>query len=195
MTNLPARVKQHVAPKILTADSYGHGNDTFEIDILKHIRNEAVSDPRGLHILQLLDSFQHNGPNGAHACLVFPAMGPDMSKYRRLFPKLRISTQAIQIVSRQLLLALSFLHDTCRVMHTDIKPQNILIETPAIREIFDHAPPEVFESQEAARDGNIMESVQVSSAQEDLAQSLRVSAKLADFRASMMSYYGRRSAP
>ncbi len=118
VANASSRVKQHVALKILTADSFGQEKDTFEIDILKHIRNEAVCDPRGVHVLQLLDSFQHDGPNGAHACLVFPAMGPDMSKYRRLFPGLRIPPPVIKNIARQLLLALSYLHDTCQVIHT-----------------------------------------------------------------------------
>lgn len=47
VANASSRVKQHVALKILTADSFGQEKDTFEIDILKHIRNEAVCDPRG----------------------------------------------------------------------------------------------------------------------------------------------------
>ncbi|KAF5121855.1 SRSF protein kinase 3 [Metarhizium anisopliae] len=110
--------ERHVALKIVTADSFGHGNDTFEIDILKHIRSEIASDPGRHHILQLLDNFKHDGPNGNHACLVFPAMGPDMSKYRRLSPNLRIPLPLMKDISRQLLLALSYLHDTCQVIHT-----------------------------------------------------------------------------
>ncbi|TWU74168.1 hypothetical protein ED733_000552 [Metarhizium rileyi] len=71
--------KQHVALKILTADTFGQGRDTFEIDILRHIRSDTTPDTGKLHILQLLDNFEHQGPNGNHVCLVFQAMGPDMS--------------------------------------------------------------------------------------------------------------------
>lgn len=117
-TEFDSRSERHVALKILTADSFGHGNDTFEIDILKRIRSEIVSDPGRHHILPLLDNFKHDGPNGNHACLVFPAMGPDMSGYRRLFPNLRIPLPLMKNISRQLLLALSYLHDTCQVIHT-----------------------------------------------------------------------------
>ena len=78
------------------------------------------------HILDLLDEFEHHGLNGNHACLVFKAMGPDMSKYRRLFPKLKIPLPFMKNISKQLLLALSYLHDTCRVIHTGQSPYMIL---------------------------------------------------------------------
>ncbi|EFY93145.1 serine protein kinase Sky1 [Metarhizium acridum CQMa 102] len=111
-------LKQHVALKILTADSFGQGYDTFELGILRRIRAQNSSNPGATHILGPLDNFEHNGPNGNHVCLVFKAMGPDMSKYRRLFPKLRIPLPLMKVISKQLLLALSYLHDTCRVIHT-----------------------------------------------------------------------------
>lgn len=63
----------------------------------------------------------------------------------------------------------------------DIKPQNILLETSSIREMFEHAPPEAFAPDSQAGSGHVIESIQVSSADEDLAQSTDVSVKLADF--------------
>lgn len=112
------RSKQHVALKILTADSYGQGSDIFELDILKHIRAQRASNPGANHVLGLLDDFEHCGPNGNHVCLVFKAMGPTMARYRHLFPKPRVPLPLLRDISKQLLTALSFLHDTCRVIHT-----------------------------------------------------------------------------
>ncbi|KAM4067240.1 kinase [Hirsutella rhossiliensis] len=160
--------KQHVALKILTADSFGQGNNTFELDILRHIRDRNTINPGANHVLGLLDNFQHRGPNGHHVCLVFKAMGPDIH------------------ISKQLLLALSYLHDTCRVIHSlaDIKPQNILIETSAINEMFQHAPSEVFQPRDSPLDPSndfYTESVQVSSAEEDVACPADLSVRLADF--------------
>ncbi|KND88077.1 Serine/threonine-protein kinase SRPK [Tolypocladium ophioglossoides CBS 100239] len=176
--------KQHVALKILTADSFGQGNDTFELDILKHIRGQNTSKPGANPILGLLDEFEHRGPNGNHVCLVFKAMGPDMSKYRRLFPKLKIPLPLMRDISKQLLLALSYLHDTCRVIHTDIKPQNILVETSAINKMFQQAPSEAFQPDDSPLDPPndfYVESIQVSSAEEDVAWSTDLSVRLADF--------------
>ncbi|KAG6032239.1 hypothetical protein E4U41_007279 [Claviceps citrina] len=180
---LDLEAKRHVALKILTADTFGQGTDIFEVDILKHMRSMTTSDPGKQHILQLLDDFRHDGPNGNHVCLVFPPMGPDITRYRRHFPKLRIPLPIMKHVSRQLLLALSYLHDTCQVIHTDIKPQNILIQTPAIGEIFQTAPSEAFRPKRPPLPPPLdfyIESVQVSSAKEDLAQSTDVSIVLTD---------------
>ncbi|GAB0137903.1 hypothetical protein EsDP_00006156 [Epichloe bromicola] len=176
--------KQHVALKVLTADSYGQGKDSFEIDILQRIRSESATDPGRHHILQLLDNFNHEGPNGNHVCLVFQAMGPDMSRYRRLFPNLRIPLPLMKDISRQLLLALAYLHDECRVIHTDIKPQNILVHTASIRKMFQQAPSEAFKSHDLVLPPPLdfyTESAQVSSAKEDLAESTDISIMLTDF--------------
>ncbi|KPM35260.1 hypothetical protein AK830_g11315 [Neonectria ditissima] len=103
---LDLELKRHVALKILTADSFGQGNDTFELDILR------------------------------------------------------------------------------RIKPVDIKPQNILVESPAINKMFQQAPSEAFQ-----RDGSSLKppndfyvgSTQVSSAQEDLTCSTDLSVRLADF--------------
>jgi serine/threonine-protein kinase SRPK3 len=67
---------------------------------------------------------------------------------------------------------------------TDIKPQNILIETPAIDDMFRNAPSEVFRPLRPPLpppDDFYMESNQITSAEEDLATSAAVSVRLADF--------------
>ncbi|EAQ93087.1 hypothetical protein CHGG_01322 [Chaetomium globosum CBS 148.51] len=90
-------------------------------------------------------------------------------------------------ISRQLLLALSYLHDTCHVIHTDIKPQNILVEKPAINTMFEQAPSEVFLPEDTPQGppGDFyMESTQISSAEEDLTQPTDLSVRLADFGTS-----------
>ena len=118
MLNGTCSTKRHVALKLLTADSYGHKQDTFEMGILKEIKSKGVAEPGSLHVLGILDSFEHVGLNGNHVCLVFKAMGPDMSKFRRVFPGSRIAVPLMKSISKQPLLSLAFLHDTCRVIHS-----------------------------------------------------------------------------
>jgi serine/threonine-protein kinase SRPK3 len=196
-----------VALKILTADSYGTGHDTFELDILRHIRAKGTSHTGASHILGLLDEFEHRGPHGNHVCLVLKAMGPDMAKYRRLFPKGRIPLATMKTIARQLLLALDFLHRTCSIIHTgqcgpvlpldrassltvavDIKPQNILLDTPAINEMFKKAPSQVFTPQIPPLDPPndfYRQSEQLSSGEEDLADATDILIMLADFGTGM----------
>ena len=62
----------------------------IELDILSRIKAQCIQHPRKSHILGLLYEFERQGPIGSHLCLVFKAMGPDLSIYRRLFPGRRI---------------------------------------------------------------------------------------------------------
>ncbi|KAI9834760.1 MAG: hypothetical protein M1819_002846 [Sarea resinae] len=183
LTNV-CRNNGHVALKILTADSYGGPKETFELDILYHLKTTDPSNPGAQHILGLLDTFHHSGPYGDHVCLVFKAMGPDLVKYRQLFPRSRIPVHLIKQITRQLLLALAYLHESCGITHTDIKPQNILVETPAIDDMLAHAPSGVFRQRSPPSEPPndfYMKSEQVSSVHEDLATLDRISVRLGDF--------------
>ncbi|KXJ89417.1 kinase-like domain-containing protein [Microdochium bolleyi] len=180
------RAKRHFALKILTADSYDGKHDTFETAILRRIRSKGTNsrDPGPQHLLGLVDNFEHTGPHGNHVCLVFEATGPDMSRFRRLHPRSRVPVPLLKSITRQLLLALAFLHDTCKVVHCDIKPKNLLIITPKIASMFSSLPPDTFRPKRAPLpppDDYYMESSQMSSAEEDLAHVSSVSVRLADF--------------
>ncbi|KAK3315574.1 kinase-like domain-containing protein [Apodospora peruviana] len=122
------------ALKMLRADCYGTDHDTFEREILVHLRN---GDPKFLgykYICHLLDDFEHQGPNGTHVCLVFPLMGESLRTFGTIFPEDRLPND--------LLLALDFAHDY-NVTHTDIEPGNIFVK------IRDHS---LIESQLSYRD-------------------------------------------
>lgn len=88
------------------------------MDILHQLSSRLDIHQGSRHILALIDEFKHNGPNGDHVCLIFKAMGPDLAKYRKLFPSVRIPIPVMKKITKQLLPALSFLHDANRVIHT-----------------------------------------------------------------------------
>jgi serine/threonine-protein kinase SRPK3 len=183
------RSNHHVALKILTADSDGGEHATFELAILEHIKHTDPSNPGASHVISLLDHFRHKGSHGDHLCLVFKAMGPNLSTYGRRFPQLRIPVCTMKQMTRQLLLALSYLHKSCRIIHTgesqntvpearrmldltdctDIKPQNILLETAKINDMFDNAPSTVLQHSSPiydAPDDHYMESEELVAANE-----------------------------
>lgn len=110
------RNNRHVAMKILTADAFDKSHPTLELDILHKISPHSESQGPN-HILRLLDEFSHKGPNGVHICLIFKAMGPDLSRYRKLFPDVKIPVPVAKSITRQLLLALAFLHEANHVIH------------------------------------------------------------------------------
>ena len=81
---------QHVALKILTAESHSVENPVFEMEILKHISTADRNHAGYNHVIHLLDNFQHSGPNGQHLCLVFQVMGETVGSLLRRCPNRQI---------------------------------------------------------------------------------------------------------
>ncbi|EPE09528.1 serine protein kinase sky1 [Ophiostoma piceae UAMH 11346] len=182
------QAKKNVALKILAADTYDGKCDSFELELLEKISEQASQNkPGGEHVLGLLDDFKHKGPNGQHVCLVLEAMGPDVGQFRDLFAHRRLPLPMAKQATRDMVAALAFLHDACGIIQTDIKPSNILLETPELRNMFIHASPEVFEQDPAGLpppQDFYIPSEPVISANEDLTTSTEISFRLADFGTS-----------
>jgi serine/threonine-protein kinase SRPK3 len=115
------------AMKVLSAKAYDGNADLFELDILDHLHKADPSHPGHAHILQLLDSFDHPGPEGLHRCLVFPVMGESLVTYVQKYDECCIPNQVLKKLTAQLLFALDYAHSN-GVIHTDIKPENIMIK-------------------------------------------------------------------
>ncbi|KAJ7057985.1 kinase-like domain-containing protein [Mycena amicta] len=77
--------------------------------------------------LHLLDQFYVHGSNGKHMCLVTELLGEGLDRYAKRFPYQQLPIKLIQTVMRQVILAVSYLHEKCNILHTDIKSNNILL--------------------------------------------------------------------
>jgi serine/threonine protein kinase len=84
----------------------------------------ANATARG-HIVTLLDSFKHDGPNGKHECLVFEPMGPAVAACYDPDCNPILAWQA-KSICKQLLTALKCLHDL-GIAHSDSNPGNLLL--------------------------------------------------------------------
>ncbi|KAG8898923.1 hypothetical protein FRB99_007036 [Tulasnella sp. 403] len=102
------------------------GKGTYERDILRHIRDVAkTSQHAGRdHVIVLLDDFEVDSDFGTHVCFVTEVVGTSVLSLREMYGK-RIPQRPVKEITRQLLLALDFLHRECRVIHTDVKPDNM----------------------------------------------------------------------
>ncbi|KIM36677.1 hypothetical protein M413DRAFT_424385 [Hebeloma cylindrosporum] len=129
----PAR-QRYVAVKILSTHATEvQGRLASELKILQHINNNnARAHPGRRHISTLLDKFTIADHHGPHLCLVFEAAGAFKGPIYN--PGQGLPVPFVKNIVRQLLSALDFLHRECRIIHTDLKPDNILITLPDAEE-------------------------------------------------------------
>ena len=96
--------------KILTAD---RTNQSRELHSLRALAEHSKGNPGSKHIVQLLDDFFHEGPNGCHQCLVFELLGPtvniEVDDYYE--DGERLDTETLLKISTQLLQAVTFMHE------------------------------------------------------------------------------------
>ena len=93
-----------------------------EPDKLKSIHKKENS-----HVVQLLNSFIYYGQNGKHFCMVFEVMGVTLLEIIKKYNYKGIPIPLVRTITKQILIGLDFLHRICHIIHTDMKPENILI--------------------------------------------------------------------
>lgn len=116
-----------VALKVVKSAKHYTETAVDEIRLLDVINKMDTSDANAGKIVRLLDHFDIVGVNGTHKCLVFEALGCSLYKLivRSHFKGLPMGL--VRSITRQLLQGLDYLHRKCRIIHTDIKPENILL--------------------------------------------------------------------
>ncbi|KAK8946269.1 Serine/threonine-protein kinase AFC3 [Platanthera guangdongensis] len=96
-----------------------------EIEVLSAI---AKGDPSNCKcVVQLLNSFKHAGPNGQHPCMIFENLGDSLLRLIRYNRYKGIGLKNVKVVCRFILLGLDYLHRELGLIHTDLKPENVLL--------------------------------------------------------------------
>mmetsp|Transcript_77467 Transcript_77467/g.230765 ORF Transcript_77467/g.230765 Transcript_77467/m.230765 type:complete len:702 (-) Transcript_77467:39-2144(-) len=81
-------------------------------------------------VVQLVDYFEHYGPNGKHVCMVFETMGPNVLALIKRFNFKGVPLEIVRKVAAHTLIGLDYLHRICGIIHTDLKPENVLVSCP-----------------------------------------------------------------
>ncbi|CAH0561437.1 unnamed protein product [Brassicogethes aeneus] len=119
--------KKFTALKIVKSASHFAEAAVDEIKILKEVRETDLNDPKRNKTVQLLNDFKISGVNGLHICMIFEVLGSNLLKLIIKSKYKGIPLNNVKCIIRQVLEGLQYLHDKCHIIHTDIKPENILL--------------------------------------------------------------------
>ncbi|XP_017286061.1 SRSF protein kinase 3 isoform X2 [Kryptolebias marmoratus] len=98
-----------------------------EIKLLKCVRESDPKDPKRERIVQLIDDFRISGVTGEHVCMVLEVLGHQLLRWIVKSNYTGLPLPCVKSILRQVLQGLDYLHTKCGIIHTDIKPENILL--------------------------------------------------------------------
>ena len=118
---------RHARPSVLklqkSAQRYAEAAKD-EVDLLR-----AVSESHGVAdrcLVLMLDHFEHRGVNGLHHVMCFEVLGPTLLSLIKQTNYQGLPINVVRRIAACVLVALSHLHDSLSIIHTDLKPENVL---------------------------------------------------------------------
>jgi serine/threonine-protein kinase SRPK3 len=142
---------KHVALKVVRSAAHYTETAIDEIKLLNKVVQANPNHPGRRYVVSLLDSFEHKGPHGVHVCMVFEVLGENLLGLIKRWNHRGIPMPLVKQITKQVLLGLDYLHRECGIIHTDLKPENVLIEIGDVEQIVKAF---VKEDEKNSKDGN-----------------------------------------
>ncbi|KAH8114263.1 kinase-like protein [Phellopilus nigrolimitatus] len=118
------KFNRHVALKVVKSAPRYTETALDEIKLLQRIISSDPSHPGRRHVISFLDHFRHRGPNGTHVCMVFEVLGENLLGLIRRHQNKGVPMHLVRQIGKQILLGLDYMHRSCGMIHTDLKPEN-----------------------------------------------------------------------
>ncbi|XP_028260694.1 SRSF protein kinase 2-like isoform X2 [Parambassis ranga] len=121
-------VRRHfVALKVVKSAQTFTETALDEIKLLKCVRDSDPKDLKRDRIVHLIDDFRISGVNGEHVCMVLEVLGHQLLRWIIKSNYTGLPLPCVKSILTQVLQGLDYLHTKCKIIHTDIKPENILM--------------------------------------------------------------------
>lgn len=121
------KMDRHVALKVVKSAARYTETALDEIKLLQRLISADPTHPGRSHVISFLDHFRHKGPNGNHVCMVFEVLGENLLGLIKRHQTKGVPIGLVRQIGKQVLLGLDYMHRECGVIHTDLKPENVLI--------------------------------------------------------------------
>ncbi|KAF3642620.1 SRSF protein kinase 1 [Capsicum annuum] len=118
-------VSRFVALKVQKSAQHYTEAAMDEITILKQIAECDPDDKKC--VVKLLDNFKHSGPNGQHVCMVFEYLGDNLLTLLKYTDYRGLPIHMVKELCFHVLVGLDYLHRQLSIIHTDLKPENVLL--------------------------------------------------------------------
>uniref|UniRef100_A0A7N8XYF2 non-specific serine/threonine protein kinase n=1 Tax=Mastacembelus armatus TaxID=205130 RepID=A0A7N8XYF2_9TELE len=119
--------RRFVALKVVKSAQIFTETALDEIQLLKCVRDSDPKDPKRERLVHLIDDFRISGVNGEHVCMVLEVLGHQLLRWIVKSNYTGLPLPCVKSILRQVLQGLDYLHTKCKIIHTDIKPENILL--------------------------------------------------------------------
>jgi len=113
---------QEVAVKVAKRNRSATEQARDEVELLKCIGrgDDGIGSE---FVVKMMEHFEVEGPHGVHICISLELLGPSILS---CLPEEGMCLENVKVVMKQVLEGLHFLHNRAQIIHTDIKPENIL---------------------------------------------------------------------
>ncbi|KAJ7444568.1 kinase-like domain-containing protein [Mycena galericulata] len=134
------QMQRHVALKVVKSAPRYTETAVDEIKLLQRLVTSSDANTPNLHtgkshVISFLDHFRHQGPNGTHVCMVFEVLGENLLGLIKRYQNKGVPIPLVKQIAKQVLLGLDYMHRCCDVIHTDLKPENVLIYIPDVEAV------------------------------------------------------------